>query len=29
MQGGLQGHNIHNIPNFQGNDMIKYENDLT
>lgn len=29
MPGRLQGLNIHNIPHFQGNDIIKYENDLT
>lgn len=28
MQGRLQEFNIHNIPHFQGNNIIKYENDL-
>ena len=29
MQSVLQGLNIHNIPHFQGNAIIEYENDLT
>lgn len=29
MQSTLQGLNIHNIPHFQGNTIIEYENDLT
>lgn len=28
MQGKLQGLNIHYIPHSQGNNIIKYENDL-
>ena len=29
MQGRWQGLDIHNIPHFQGNDIIKYGSDLT